>query len=157
MKKLILIFIASIITQIGNSQDTYSIVAIDTITGEVGSAGASCVDLIYYNEPDVGFLSELFPNLGAINTQAVFNSQNQNNAGSLLELGESPSQIIDWLKKNDAEGDPGFRQYGIVGMVQGPLRLQLTPVQMLGIGRAPGMKSLVKIILFKEMCFLKKQ
>ena len=119
MRKCIFILIISFSTYVVNSQDTYSIVAIDTITGEVGSAGASCVDLIYYNISDAGILSQLFTNLGAINTQAVYNSQNQNNAGSLLELGESPSQIIDWLKKNDAEGDPGFRQYGIVGMVQG--------------------------------------
>ena len=31
------------------AQDTFSIVAVDTITGEIGSAGASCIagDLIY--------------------------------------------------------------------------------------------------------------
>ena len=119
MKKLILIFIASIITQIGNSQDTYSIVAIDTITGEVGSAGASCVDLIYYNETDVGFLSELFPNLGAINTQAYWLLENQNNAANRMMMGEMPSQIIDWLVDNDAEGNSDKRQYGIVAMVNG--------------------------------------
>jgi len=124
MRKCIFILIISFSTHVGNSQDTYSIVAIDTITGEVGSAGASCVDLIYYNISDAGFLAQLFPNLGAINTQAVFNSQNQNNAGSLLELGESPSQIIDWLKNNDADGNPSIRQYGIVAMVQGSFQAE---------------------------------
>jgi len=49
MRKCIFILIISFSTYVVNSQDTYSIVAIDTITGEVGSAGASCVDLIYYN------------------------------------------------------------------------------------------------------------
>ena len=33
------------------SQDTFSIVAVDSITGEVGSAGASCVDLFQAGLP----------------------------------------------------------------------------------------------------------
>ncbi len=28
------------------SQDTFSIVAVDTITGEIGSAGASCINMV---------------------------------------------------------------------------------------------------------------
>ena len=119
MKKFIFILIIIFSTHVGISQDTYSIVAIDTITGEVGSAGASCVDLIFFNEPDAGFLAELFPNLGAINTQAYWVAENQNNAANRLLLGEKPSQIIDWLVDNDVEGSPNKRQYGIVAIVNG--------------------------------------
>ena len=42
-------------------QDTFSIVAVDPQTGEVGSAGASCVDLSNFPNFATGFLSELFP------------------------------------------------------------------------------------------------
>ena len=63
-----LFIITSIIN--GISQDTFSIVAMDPITGEVGSAGASCVDLDANNLPTDDFLGELFPGLGAINSQA---------------------------------------------------------------------------------------
>ncbi len=38
---LLLLFFISLI---GQSQDTFSIVALDTVTGEVGSAGASNCD-----------------------------------------------------------------------------------------------------------------
>ena len=42
-------------------QDTFSIVAVDVQTGEVGSAGASCVDLFQTNLSDDDFLGELIP------------------------------------------------------------------------------------------------
>ena len=61
-----LVFVHSV-----NAQDTFSIVAVDTITGEVGSAGASCVDLFSAGITDIGFLGDLFPGVGAINTQAI--------------------------------------------------------------------------------------
>ena len=56
------------------AQDTFSIVAIDTITGEVGSAGASCV---YIAGQGVRILSDVHPGLGAIHTQAYYLSANQ--------------------------------------------------------------------------------
>ena len=57
------------------SQDTFSIVAVDTITGEIGSAGASCVGPI----GGIGafILSDVIEGIGAIHTQASYLSQNQ--------------------------------------------------------------------------------
>ena len=43
----------------GISQDTFSIVAMDPITGEVGSAGASCVDLDANNLPTDDFFRRI--------------------------------------------------------------------------------------------------
>ena len=43
------------------SQDTFSIVAVDTVTGEVGSAGAPCVDLFQTSLNTDDFLGVLFP------------------------------------------------------------------------------------------------
>ena len=101
------------------AQDTFSIVGLDTLTGEVGSAGASCVDLIAFNIPDASFLGDLIPGKGAINTQAAYLSSNQTNARSRMNLGETPPQIIAWLQANDAGSDPTVRQYGIAEMVGG--------------------------------------
>jgi uncharacterized Ntn-hydrolase superfamily protein len=101
------------------AQDTFSIVALDSVTGEVGSAGASCVNLIFLPAYDTDFLGELFPGVGAINTQAYYLPENQENAATRMELGDSPEEIIDWLIANDAEGTPEFRQYGIVAFVDG--------------------------------------
>jgi len=101
----------------GISQDTFSIVAMDPITGEVGSAGASCVDLDANNLPTDDFLGELFPGLGAINSQAYYIPANQANARARMNEGYTPSEIIEWLLNNDVQNQPQFRQYGIVGKV----------------------------------------
>jgi len=102
-----------------NSQDTFSLVAVDPETGEVGSAGASCVDLTSFPGFSDDFLGELFPGIGAINTQAWYNQTNQINARNRMNNGDSPSEIIDWLVNNDVNGQPGLRQYGIVALVNG--------------------------------------
>ena len=114
---LILLFIFAI--QHSNSQDTFSIVAVDPVTGEVGSAGASCVDLSQAGLPTDDFLGQLIPNVGAINTQAYYEPENQTNATNRMKLGETPRQIIDWLVANDIESQPQFRQYGIVAIING--------------------------------------
>jgi len=73
MKKL-LVVVFIIMMHSMYAQDTFSIVAIDTITGEVGSAGASCV---YIAGQGVRILSDVHPGLGAIHTQAYYLSANQ--------------------------------------------------------------------------------
>ncbi len=120
MKKLILLILfASLSALAANSQDTFSIVAVDSITGEVGSAGASCVDLFAAGLPNDDFLGVLIPNVGAINTQAYYLPANQNNATNRMNLGETPNEIINWLVANDVQSRPDLRQYGIVAMVNG--------------------------------------
>lgn len=98
-------------------QDTFSIVAVDVQTGEVGSAGASCVDLFQTNLSDDDFLGELIPNVGAINTQAYYSAVNQNNATNRMLAGDTPDQIIQWLVANDVSSQPEYRQYGIAAIV----------------------------------------
>ncbi|MGB5287460.1 MAG: DUF1028 domain-containing protein [Ignavibacteriaceae bacterium] len=98
------------------SQDTFSIVAVDTITGEIGSAGASCVGPI----GGIGafILSDVIEGIGAIHTQASYLTQNQQNAHNKMLEGLSPQEIIDWLVANDAQGNPTIRQYGIVDLTR---------------------------------------
>ena len=95
------------------AQDTFSIVAVDTITGEVGSAGASCLD----NSAITGgavIISDIIPGRGAIHTQSYWVSANQINAHNKMLEGLSPAEIIDWLVENDVQNQPQRRQYGIV-------------------------------------------
>ncbi len=94
------------------SQDTFSIVAIDPVTGEVGSAGASCVSGSI-------ILSDVHPGRGVIHTQASYLSANQNYARGLMNLGLSPQQIRDSVVAHDAQGNPSVRQYGIVDLISG--------------------------------------
>jgi uncharacterized Ntn-hydrolase superfamily protein len=98
------------------SQDTFSIVAVDTVTSEIGSAGASCVGPI----GGIGafILSDVIEGVGGIHTQASYLAQNQQNARARMLEGLSPQQIIDWLVANDAQGNPAIRQYGIVDLTR---------------------------------------
>ena len=107
-----LLFLIIVSTRILVSQDTFSIVAVDTITGEVGSAGASCI-------PGSMIISDVHPGLGAIHTQSYWNAINQDSAASLMGQGYSPQNIIDWLVENDAENNPTIRQYGIIDLIDG--------------------------------------
>lgn len=98
------------------AQDTFSIVAVDTVTGEIGSAGASCVGAI--NGVGAFILSDVIEGIGGIHTQAQWNATNQQNARARMLEGLSPQQIIDWLVANDAQGNPTIRQYGIVDLTR---------------------------------------
>lgn len=114
-----IVILALLLAIQAKSQDTFSIVAVDSITGEVGSAGASCVDMSNFPGYDDDFLGELFPGVGAINTQAYYNATNQANARNRMNLGDTPSEIIQWLVEHDVQNQPQIRQYGIVAFVNG--------------------------------------
>ena len=67
-------------------QHTFSIVAIDSTTKEVGSAGATCGDAVLWpGTPGAALISDIIPGLGAIHTQSYWNEQNQDQAHQLLE------------------------------------------------------------------------
>ncbi len=106
-----------------SAQDTFSILAYDSITRQVGAAGASCVDL--FNAPGYSnhFIAEVFPDTGAITTQANYLPLNQANARARMRAGDSAKQIIKWLEANDAVGtafnNKSYRQYGVVKIGQG--------------------------------------
>lgn len=88
-------------------QDTFSIVAVDTITMEVGSAGASCIDGSI-------IISDVLPGIGAIHTQSFWNQSNQINARNWMNEGHAAQEIISLLINNDVQNNPSIRQYGII-------------------------------------------
>ncbi|MGK0278480.1 MAG: putative Ntn-hydrolase superfamily protein, partial [Litorivivens sp.] len=65
------------------------------------------------------FLGVLIPGIGAINTQAWYDADNQNNATNEMLEGWSPNDIIDWLANNDVANTPDLRQYGVVKLELG--------------------------------------
>lgn len=116
---ILLLGLTFLVSSALQSQDTFSIVAVDTVTMEVGSAGASCVDLYQTSLTNDDFLGVLIPGIGAINTQAWYNADNQTNATNEMLDGWSPSEIITWLVENDVENSPELRQYGVVKLAFG--------------------------------------
>ena len=95
-----------------SAQHTFSICAVDPLTGEVGSAGASCIE-------NSRIISDIHPGVGVVHTQAYYVAGNQNYAEDLMEQGVAPAAIIDSMVANDIFDDPSFRQYGVVDLVDG--------------------------------------
>ena len=104
------------------AQDTFSIVAVDLATGQVGSAGATCLD---DNQIAGGavIISDVIPDVGAIHTQSYWIPANQNAAhDQVVDNGLSPEALMTWLEDNDDENNPAVRQYGMAGLVSGSAR-----------------------------------
>ena len=95
-------------------QDTFSIVGLDSTSRQIGSAGASCLDLYFAGITNPAFLTDILPDTGVVNTQSYFIQANQDNARTRMRLGDTPIQILNWLVANDANNNPQFKQYGIV-------------------------------------------
>ena len=94
---------------LGYTYATFSIVATDSQTGEIGSAGGSCI-------ANSIIISDIHPGVGAIHTQSYWLSVNQQYASTLMEEGYSPEEIISLLEENDAQNNPAIRQYGIADL-----------------------------------------
>ncbi len=113
--KLLVIFTAGLLAFQAKAQHTFSIVAVDSVTGEIGSAGATCGDsIIWPGTPGAKIISEIIPGKGAIHTQSYYLANNQKNAHTRMIAGDSPNEIINWLTLHDVENDETIRQYGIV-------------------------------------------
>ncbi len=108
------------------AQDTFSIVAVDPETGEVGAAGASCIDT-----DDCGgcggviIISGLIPGRGGMNSQAYACLPNVNlqNGIEQLNTGSSPQEAMDWVVANDeclsggaTSYNSAYRQYGFADL-----------------------------------------
>jgi len=112
-RKMIIMFNKYLfILLISNLFSTFSIVAIDTETGEVGSAGGSCI-------AGSIIISDIHPGVGAIHTQSYYLPANQNYASDLMDQGYTPNQIINNLVLNDVQNNPGIRQYGVISFQNG--------------------------------------
>ena len=113
MKKLYTVFCLFLFPFTHYAQDTFSIVAVDSVTGEVGSAGATCLDNSVVSG-GARVISDVFNGRGAIHSQALLNAGNKANARNRFLAGDSPDEIIAWLIANDVQDTPTVRQYGIV-------------------------------------------
>src|SRR5262245_35780074 len=92
---------------------TWSIVAVDPQTGDVGASGASCIPA------HVDGIAALVPGKGGAVAQALWDLDNRNKVFTLLRAGDSAEDILK--KVTDRNYDPGAndRQYGVVTIQAG--------------------------------------
>ncbi|MEL7448065.1 MAG: DUF1028 domain-containing protein [Pseudomonadota bacterium] len=101
---------------------TFSIVAFDAQTLELGSAAATCV-----SDSDLGsLLSRFAPGKGAINAQSFVSVPNLEAGQQRLIDGDSAQQTLEWLLANDQSGSPELRQYLIVDLGDTPFLHSVT-------------------------------
>lgn len=89
------------------SRATFSIVAVDTSSGEVGAAGGSCIANVKQ------LINGMIRGKGAIHTQSWLHPDNMANGLSLMYYDSTAESILTWLIENDADGEEFKRQYGI--------------------------------------------
>ncbi len=106
------VVVSSIIVTPRNASATFSIVAVDTLTGAVGGAGASCIANSF-------IINDVVESLGAVHTQAFWIQANKDNAHLRLLEGLTPDSIIGWMVGNDIQSNPTFRQYLAVTLANG--------------------------------------
>lgn len=95
-----------------NVHATWSIIAVDRKTGEVGIAGASCTF-------DVQGIASIVPGKGAIVVQASSSYFARMRGVSLMETNVSPEKILEAMR--DKEFNPENQQYGVIVLDAGTL------------------------------------
>ncbi len=106
--KLILA-IVSLMAWSSMAQATYSIVAADRLTQQVGGAVTSCVA-----PSSVALVYGSAPGIGAVHAQAYSNRDGRDAAVRLLTQGYQPSEILSYITSPSFDRSAAYRQYGIV-------------------------------------------
>lgn len=84
---------------------TWSIIAVNRATGEVGIAGASCTS-------HVSGIGEIVPGKGVVVVQAMSNGEARKLGVKLLQEGATPAQVIEAMRNE--RFDPENQQYGVI-------------------------------------------
>lgn len=93
------------------AQDTFSLLGYDRATGEIVSAGASCIDADALPPDGVAAISSVWPGRGAVHTQSFYEPANQRLGDSLLRADLPAEGLLTALLAQDATGTPALRQY----------------------------------------------
>jgi len=91
---------------------TYSIVAADSVTGQVGGAVTSCV-----GSQGVGVVYRPAVGKGGVNAQAAANSNGRDRAVTLLNMDVAPADIITMITASSFDSSAATRQYGVVDLM----------------------------------------
>ncbi len=101
---------------------TWSIIAVDPQTREVGAAAASC---IHSSEYPIAWIAELLPGRGVVVAQALGNLEAKSAIADALADGASPATALGAVTRPGADAWLGLdvsrlRQYGAVSFEAGP-------------------------------------
>lgn len=96
-----------------SAEATYSIVAADGVSRQVGGAVTSCVA-----GNSVALVYRSVPGVGAVHAQALVNDDGRDRAAQLLKEGQTPMQALQEIQALGFDKARDLRQYGIVSYTQ---------------------------------------
>jgi uncharacterized Ntn-hydrolase superfamily protein len=91
---------------------TYSVVATDRSTGQVGGSVTSCV-----GSQGVGVVYRPSVGHGGVNAQAAANANGRDRAVTLLNMDVAPADIITMITASSFDSSAATRQYGVVDLM----------------------------------------
>jgi uncharacterized Ntn-hydrolase superfamily protein len=95
---------------------TWSVVAVDPQTGEVGAAGATCW-------PGVAIIARIVPGKGAVVAQGLTSVEGRDHASKMLREGSAANEVIEAITSSRVDESVAFvrhlRQYGVVALHDG--------------------------------------
>lgn len=108
----------ALLASAGPAWATWSIVAVDPVTRQVGVAGASCT-------PDSDGIAGLVPGRGALAAQGATNRAARDRALRELAAGQTPQGILATIARPEFDPDGltsglGYRQYGVAAFAGPP-------------------------------------
>ena len=111
MHKLLLLLLLITLT-LRTAKATYSIVATDAKSENVGGSGTSCVGSL-----DVAVILGTAPGIGAIHAQSYLNKAGRDRGVQLLKEHKAPSDVIAEITSPGFDRFTIYRQYAVVDLL----------------------------------------
>jgi uncharacterized Ntn-hydrolase superfamily protein len=116
LPRLLAVTLLAVVTPLSTAHATWSVVAVDPRTGEVGAAGASCY-------PGVDTIARIVPGKGVVVAQGLTSNPARDHAAKMLQDGAAADAVVDAIKSRKV--DKSFvvirqlRQYGVASLSKG--------------------------------------
>lgn len=114
--RLVALSLLAIAAPLSVAHATWSVVAVDPTSGEVGAAGASCY-------PDTATIAGIVPGKGVVVAQGLTSYPGRDFARRMLQEGSPAGAVVDMVRSSKADKSffvvRQFRQYGVASLHAG--------------------------------------
>jgi uncharacterized Ntn-hydrolase superfamily protein len=114
--RLLALCLFAVVAPLSVAHATWSVVAVDPLTGEVGAAGASCY-------PGVDTIAGIAPGKGVVVAQGLTSNAGRDHAVRMLQEGNSAGVVVDMIRSRQVDRSliltRQLRQYGVASLHEG--------------------------------------
>lgn len=113
LPRILAVSLFAVVAPFSVAHATWSVVAVDPVTGQVGAAGASCY-------PGVDTIVRIVPGKGVVVAQGLTSNEGRDHAARMLQEGASANTVVDMIKSGRVDKSffliRQFRQYGVASL-----------------------------------------